>query len=85
MLSRVAEQLYWMARYIERAEDTARIINVNTHLLLDLPKGTAFGWESLIFIVGSKELFYQRYPTANEQSVVKFMLADPENSSSIGD
>ena len=83
MLSRVAEQLYWMARYIERAEDTARIINVNTHLLLDLPKGTAFGWESLIFIVGSEELFYQRYPTANEQSVVKFMLADPENSSSI--
>ena len=37
MLSRVANHVYWMARYIERAENTARIINVNTHLLLDLP------------------------------------------------
>ena len=38
MLSRVAEDIYWMARHIERAENTARIITVNTHLLLDLPK-----------------------------------------------
>ena len=40
MLSRVAENLYWVARYIERAENTARLINVNAHLLLDLPKVT---------------------------------------------
>lgn len=39
MLSRVAENIYWMARYIERAENTARLIMVNTNLLLDLPKG----------------------------------------------
>ena len=38
MLSRVAERIYWMARYLERAENTARIINVNSNLLLDLPK-----------------------------------------------
>ena len=37
MLSRVAERIYWMARYLERAENTARIVNVNTNLLLDLP------------------------------------------------
>ena len=38
MLSRVAEHIYWMARYVERAENTARLMNVNSHLLLDLPK-----------------------------------------------
>ena len=37
MLSRVAENIYWMARYMERAEDTARLVNVTTHLVLDLP------------------------------------------------
>ena len=41
MLSRVAETLYWLGRYVERAENTARIVNVNANLLLDLPKGIA--------------------------------------------
>ena len=44
MLSRVAENIYWMGRYVERAENTARLINVNAFLLLDLPKGLAPGW-----------------------------------------
>jgi uncharacterized alpha-E superfamily protein len=83
MLSRVAERIYWMARYIERAEDTARIVNVNSHLLLDLPKDTAFGWEPLLFIIGNESLFYQHYPAADEPSVIKFMLGDLENPSSI--
>ena len=39
MLSRVAENVYWMARYIERAENTARLVWVNANLLLDLPRG----------------------------------------------
>ncbi len=47
MLSRVAENIYWMARYLERAEDAARLISVNTNLLLDLPKGIDPGWEPL--------------------------------------
>jgi len=39
MLSRVAESLYWMARYLERAENTARLINTTTDVLLDFPRG----------------------------------------------
>ena len=44
MLSRVAENLYWMARYIERAEDTARLLSVNSPLMLDLPGPLPLGW-----------------------------------------
>ena len=39
MLSRVAERLYWMSRYLERAEDTARIVSAYNHLIMDIPKG----------------------------------------------
>ena len=83
LLSRVAERLYWMGRLLERAEDTARIANVNAHLLLDLPKGTAFGWEPLLFIIGAEELFYHHYQKADKTSVVKFMLVDRDNPRSI--
>jgi uncharacterized alpha-E superfamily protein len=83
MLSRVAQNIYWLARYIERTEDTARLISVNTNLLLDLPRNTAFGWEPLIFITGSQEPFYQRYPQADEVSVVKFLLGDRDHLGSI--
>ena len=44
MLARVVENVYWLARYLERAENTARLVSVNTNLLLDLPKGLAPGW-----------------------------------------
>ena len=44
MLSRVAENLYWMARYLERSENTARLINTTTKMLLDLPRGASFGF-----------------------------------------
>jgi uncharacterized alpha-E superfamily protein len=83
MLSRVAQNIYWMARYIERTEDTARLISVNTNLLLDLPRHTAFGWEPLIFITSSQELFYQRYKQPDETDVVKFLLGDRENPGAI--
>ncbi|MBS1213446.1 MAG: alpha-E protein [Proteobacteria bacterium] len=83
MLSRVAEHLYWMARYLERAESTARLVSVNGSLILDLPKSVRPGWAALIAITGSEELFNRRYPEAAEGHVVKFMLADEENPGSI--
>ena len=52
MLSRVAESLYWMARYLERAENTARFINSTTQVLLDLPRGASFGWGVLLKAAG---------------------------------
>ncbi len=83
MLSRVAENLYWMARYLERAENTARLITVNANLLLDLPKTVQPGWEPLIEITGSAEIFHANYQNTDERSVVKFLIADTVNPGSI--
>lgn len=83
MLSRVAENIYWMARYIERAENTARIIMVNTNLLLDLPKGEHPGWQPIIEILGYEESFLQQHNDFNERAVLKYLIADQNNSISI--
>lgn len=83
MLSRVAEQIYWMARYIERAGNTARLVNVNSHLLLDLPKKVRLGWEPLVYMTGSNTLFSELYGKADARSVVRFLTVDTENPSSI--
>ncbi len=56
MLSRVAENIYWMARYLERAENTARLIMVNTNLLLDLPKAGQLGWQPIVAILGIEKV-----------------------------
>lgn len=83
MLSRVAENLYWLSRYVERAENTARLVNVNAFLLLDLPRGTAPGWQPLIAITGSQPLYKELYDDCDERTVVRFLLGDPRNPSSI--
>ncbi|CAH9062018.1 hypothetical protein PSECIP111951_02607 [Pseudoalteromonas holothuriae] len=83
MLSRVANSIYWMIRYLERAENTARVINVNSHLLLDLPDSVELGWEPIIDILSSRDLFYEKYQQANEENVIQFMLVDQKNMGSI--
>ncbi|MCW8882255.1 MAG: alpha-E domain-containing protein [Sedimenticola sp.] len=83
MLSRVAENIYWMARYIERAENTARLVMVNTNLLLDLPKGLQPGWQPIIEILGTEAIFLQSNAEFNERAVLKFLIADPQSPSSI--
>jgi uncharacterized alpha-E superfamily protein len=83
MLSRVAENLYWMARYLERAENTARLINVNSNLLLDLPKAVRPGWGPLIEITGNEALFHELYSGMDEPSVVRFLIGDGRNSGAI--
>lgn len=83
MLSRVANNIYWMARYLERAENTARLINVNSHLLLDLPARVKLGWEPIVDILSFRDLFYKNYENADENSVIKFMLTDLDNPGSI--
>ena len=83
MLARAAENLYWMARYLERAENTARLINSSTHVLLDLPPGATFGWASLVEIAGLDELFGKNYPEANEEAAMRFLIEDSSNPSSI--
>ncbi len=83
MLSRVAHRIYWMARYVERAENTARLINVNTHLLLDLPRRATPGWEPLIEITGGEVLFHEIYSEPTERNVVRFLIGDAQNPGSI--
>ena len=83
MLARAAGNLYWMARYLERAENTARLINSTTHVLLDLPLGASFGWANLVVIAGLDERFKEYYPEANEDSIMRFLIEDSRNPSSI--
>jgi uncharacterized alpha-E superfamily protein len=79
MLARTAERMYWFGRYMERVEATARLIAVNTNLVLDLPKVKHI-WGSLIDITGVSEEFSQRFTRADERNVVKFLLEDDSGS-----
>lgn len=83
MLSRVADRLYWMARYLERAEDTARLTQAYTHLIMDIPEGAEPGWEILVQILDAQPTFGARARAYNEQNVLRFLIADEENFSSI--
>jgi uncharacterized alpha-E superfamily protein len=83
VLSRVAERLYWTARYLARVEDTARLVSAYTHLILDIPVGVAPKWEVLIEIVDAKETFARRYKQRSERNVVKYLLADADSPNSI--
>jgi uncharacterized alpha-E superfamily protein len=83
MLSRVAEHIYWMARYVERAENIARLMNVNSHLLLDLPKRMRLGWEPIIDILGCRELFFTLNDSPEERQVLRFVIGDLNNPGSI--
>ncbi len=83
MLSRVANAIYWMNRYIERAENYARFIEVNATLMLDLPEGTAEQWEPLVRTTGDDALFADRYGKATKENVIAFLAADTSNPNSI--
>ncbi|ADZ89358.1 alpha-E domain-containing protein [Marinomonas mediterranea] len=83
MLSRVAERLYWSARYLERVENTARLVSVYDELLFDLPREVEISWYNLITINSGTEAFEQRYKNKDERNVVKFLLSDDTNSSSM--
>ena len=84
MLSRVAESLYWMARYIERAEDITRLLDVNFNALLDSqPADARVGWEFTVKINGDEPVFADIYPEANAQSVIQFLFWEPLNSNSV--
>lgn len=83
MLSRVAERLYWMARYLERAEDTARLVNAFSLFVLDIPRGMEPGWDALVRTIDAQSLFAERYAKATERNTIRFLLADKSNPTSI--
>lgn len=82
MLSRVADSIYWMSRYIERAENLARFVDVTLNLILDQPQ-TGGHWEPLVYTTGDHEFFEERYGEANEANVVKFLVFDKSYGGSI--
>src|SRR5262245_49896525 len=83
MLSRVADSIYWMSRYIERAENVARFIDVNLQLMLDAPEGQDQQWEPLVATTGDQKQFLERYARATQENVIKFLAFDGENPNSI--
>ncbi len=84
MLSRVAESLYWTARYIERAELMSRIVHVNFHQLLDSDEADhAEAWRALLRLGGVDELFLEHHDEYTAQTVGEFMLWGPENPNAV--
>jgi len=83
LLSRVADAVYWMARYIERAENVARFIDVNHNLMLDLPRDYSDQWQPIVDITGDRALFQKRYGEATQENVVRFLGFEPEYQNSI--
>ena len=85
MLSRTADHLFWMARYMERAENTARMLDVNyqTSLLPQSADAAEQGWKGLLSISELSGDFASRYGAVTARSVMEYMVSDPENGSSI--
>jgi uncharacterized alpha-E superfamily protein len=89
MLSRIAESLYWIGRFVERAEDTARITDVNYHHTLEMGASPEARerrrrhWEALITIVGEAPRFFATHAEANEENVPRYLTFAPENPHSI--
>lgn len=83
LLSRVAESAYWMARYIERAENVARFAAVNFHLMLDLPSEMVNQWQALVQTTGDAKAFRERHGEAAADNVIEFLAFDRDNPNSI--
>ena len=84
MLSRVADSLYWTTRYVERAEDTSRLLHVNFHGLLDADTGDhGDAWRDLLLVIGCDELFREHFDEYSAQAVTEFLLWHPANSDSV--
>jgi len=87
MLSRVADSLYWMSRYAERAENIARILDVNLQLMLDMPKLGAeeqkLLWEPVLRSTGDYDDFYKFHKETTSENVIDCLTLNPKNSNSI--
>lgn len=83
MLRQVAESIYWLNRYVERAENVARFVDVNLNFILDSPSGTAQQWEPLLVTTGDLPLFQERYGEATAENVIQFLTLDKDCPNSI--
>lgn len=82
-LSKTAERTYWLGRYLERAENTARLVATQADLRLELGEGGARDWSDLLDVTGSRETFDALYEQADERSILRYLCNDARNPSSI--
>jgi uncharacterized alpha-E superfamily protein len=83
MLSRVADSLYWMGRYIERAENIARFLDVNWHLTLDMALTQQSHWSALVSVTGDMERYDSLYEENTRDNVIRFLAIDGNYANSI--
>jgi uncharacterized alpha-E superfamily protein len=83
ILSSTAERSYWLGRYLERADSTARLVMVNGRLLYDLPKRLPLGWQGVVDITGSLALFEDLYEEPSEKNVSRYLINDVRNPGSL--
>lgn len=90
LLSRLAEHVYWAGRYLERAEATARLVQVSTELYLDLPKSVSVGWRPMLAVTGSAEAYEtivdqdgNGVMATEEQQIVGFLTTASDNPGSV--
>jgi len=83
MLSRVAQRTYWLTRYLERVENTARLILVRHHAILDLPRSVQPDWDLLLHVLGAQEQFAALPGAATEKNIISFVFGERANPSSI--
>lgn len=83
MLSRVADSIYWMSRYVERAENLARFVDVTHHMSLDLPPESQQQWGALVYASGDHEYFEKKYGNPTRENVIQFLTFDREYPGSV--
>ena len=85
MLSRTADNLYWLARYVERAENLARLVDVGQRMasLAPVSAGGNSEWHSTVIASGCEGTFYKKHSEADAESVIHHLVLDPDNPSSI--
>lgn len=83
MLSRVADAMYWMSRYIERAENYARFLDVNFNLSLEMPPSLEEQWRPLVVTTGDWKLFQEHFDKVDKENVIYFLGFDQNNPNSI--
>lgn len=82
-LSSTAARSYWLGRYLERSETSARLVTVHANLLIDMPRRTALGWRPLVAITGSAREYDDLFDETSERSVCRFLINDARNSGSL--
>ncbi|MFK7736312.1 MAG: alpha-E domain-containing protein [Pirellulaceae bacterium] len=83
MLSRVANSIYWMARYVERAENLARFLDVTFNLILDQPSESGEQWEPLVYTTGDQAYYEEHYGSFTSEQVIHFLVFDKNYGGSI--